>query len=198
MTNQIQTNEARIDEALDTITMSKDGWVHINLFNIQRRYRADDFVMIALPDNIADAVMQLRTMEIEGQRMQDFIELFTPKKYADYHRYDDRDDDDEAYWEWHSACDANGTHPDALKRFYDFCTAFKMVNLMGVSPAYYGVMLEFVNGNRDFLIDDESDDERYLGKFTKVTFDNERYFSLERARGIFPADYNQPKNDEEE
>jgi hypothetical protein len=73
-----------------------------------------------------------------------------------------------------------------------------MVNLMGVSPAYYGVMLEFVNGNRDFLIDDESDDERYLGKFTKVTFDNERYFSLERARGIFPADYNQPKNDEEE
>ena len=198
MTNQIMNNEARIDEALDTITMSKDGWVHINLFNIQRRYRAGDFVTVALPENIAEAVMQLRTMGIEGQRMQDFIELFTPKRYADYHYYDDRDDDDEDYWNWHNACDANGTHPDALKRFYDFCTAFKMVNLMGVSPDWYGVMLEFVNGNRDFLIDDESDDKRYLGKFTKVNFDNEQYFSLEKARKIFPAGYNQPKNDEEE
>lgn len=198
MTNQIMNNEARIDEALDTITMSKDGWVHINLFNIQRQYTAGDFVSVVLPDNIADGVMQLRKMGIQGQRMKDFIELFTPKKYADYNRYDDRDDDDEDYWEWYYAADNSGTHPDTLNRFYDFCTAFKMVNLMGVSPEWYGVMLEFVNGNRDFLIDDDSDDKRYLGKFTKVTFDNERYFSLEKAREIFPAGYNQPKNDEEE
>ncbi len=198
MTNQIQTNEARIDEALDTITMSKDGWVHINLFNIQRRYRADDFVMVALPETIAEAVMQLRKVGIQGERLTRFIELFTPKKYAGYDRYDDRDDDDEDYWDWYRATDNDGTHPDALKRFYDFCTAFKMVNLMGVDPAWHGVMLEFVNGNRDFLVDDESDDERYLGKFTKVTFDNERYFSLEKAREIFPAGYNQTKNNEEE
>lgn len=198
MTNQIMNNEARIDEALDTITMDKSGWTHINLFNIQRRYRAGDFMMIALPETIASAVMQLHTMGIEGQRMQDFIELFTPKKYADYCRYDDRDDDDEDYWDWYYATDNGGTHPDTLKRFYDFCTAFRMVNFMGVSSDWYGVMLEFVNGNRDFLIDDDSDNKRYLGKFTKVTFDNEEYFSLEKAREIFPAGYNQPKNDEEE
>lgn len=198
MTNQIVNNEARIDEALDTITMSKEGWVHINLFNHQRRFRANDFVMVALPETIAEAVIQLRKVGIQGERLTRFIELFTPKKYAGYDRYDERDDDDEDYWDWYRATDNNGTHPDTLKRFYDFCTAFKMVNLMGVSSDWYGVMLEFVNGNRDFLIDDESDDERYLGKFTKVTFDNERYFSLEKAREIFPAGYNQPKNDEEE
>ena len=160
MTNQIQTNEARIDEALDTITMSKDGWVHINMFNIQRRYRADDFVMVVLPETIAEAVMQLRKADIRGERLTRFIELFTPKKYTGYSRYDDREDDDEDYWRWYDECDNNGNHPDTLKRFYDFCTAFKMVNLMGVSSDWYGVMLEFVNGNRDFLIDDESDDER--------------------------------------
>ena len=198
MTNQIMNNEARIDEALDTIRMSKEGWVHINMFNIQRQYTAGDFVSLVLPDNIADGVMQLRKMGIQKQRMKDFIELFTPKKYAGYSRYDDRDDDDEDYWDWYYATDNSGTHPDTLKRFYDFCTAFKMVNLMGVRSNWYGVMLEFVNGNRDFLIDDESDDKRYLGKFTKVTFDNERYFSLEKAREIFPAGYNQPKKDEEE
>ena len=198
MTNEIQKHEARIDETLDTITMSKDGWVHINMFRIQRTYRAGDFIMVALPENITDAVTQLRTMGIQGQRLTRFIELFTPKKYANYHRYDDNDDNDTDYWDWYNECDGNGTHPDTLKRFYDFCTAFKMVNLMGVSSKWYGVMLEFVNGNRGFLIDDESDDERYLGKFTKVTFDNEQYFSLEKAREIFPAGYNQPKQDEEE
>lgn len=198
MTNEIQTNEARIDEALDTITMSKEGWVHINLFNHQRRYRASDFIMVALPETIAEAIMQLRKMDIQGERLTRFIGLFTPKEYAGYHRYDDRDDNDEAYWDWYNECDNNGNHPDTLKRFYDFCTGFKMVNLMGVSSDWYGIMLEFVNGNRDFLIDDESDDERYLGKFTKATFDNEQYFSLEKAREIFPAGYNQPKNDEEE
>tara|TARA_R100001463_G_scaffold76199_7_gene130284 strand:- start:12672 stop:13256 length:585 start_codon:yes stop_codon:yes gene_type:complete len=194
MVNEIQTNEARIDEALDTITMSKDGWVHINLFNIQRRYRTDDYIMVSLPETIAEAVMQLRKMDIRGERLTRFIELFEPTIYADYNRYDNRDADDTLYWDWYDESDNNGTHPDTLNQFYDFCTAFKMVNLMGVSPAYYGVMLEFVNGNRDFLIDDESDDKRYLGKFTKVTFDNERYFSLEKAREIFPAGYNQPKD----
>lgn len=198
MTNEIENNEARIDEALDTITMDKSGWVHINLFNHQRLFRAGDFVMTALPDNITDAVMQLRKVGIQGDRLTRFIGLFEPKKYAGYSRWDDRDEDDEDYWDWYRACDANGTHPDTLKRFYDFCTAFKSVNLMGVSPRWYGVILEFVNGNRDFLIDDESDDERYLGRFTKVTFDNEEFFSLEKAREIFPAGYNQTKNDEEE
>ena len=178
--------------------MDKSGWVHINRFNIQRRYRADDFLMVILPENITGAVMQLRKVGIHGDRLTRFIELFMPKKYADYDYYDERDDDDKDYWDWYRACDADGTHPDTLKRFYDFCTAFKMVNLIGIPSDWYGVILEFVNGNRDLLIDDESDDERYLGKFTKVNFDNEQYFSLEKAREIFPAGYNQPKNDEEE
>lgn len=198
MTNEIQTNEARIDEALSTITMDKDGWVHINMFNYQRRFRAGDFVMVALPETIAEAIMQLRKVKIQGERLTHFIELFTPKKYAGYSRYDDRDDDDSDYWDWYDECDTNGTHPDTLKRFYDFCTAFKCVNLMGVHPDWYGVMLEFVNGNRDFLIDDESDSTRYRGRFTKVTFDNEKYFSLREARGFFPSDYNQVKDEEEE
>ena len=97
MTNQIVNNEARIDEALDTITMSKEGWVHINLFNHQRRFRANDFVMVALPETIAEAVIQLRKVGIQGERLTRFIELFTPKKYAGYDRYDERDDDDEDY-----------------------------------------------------------------------------------------------------
>lgn len=211
MTNQIETNKERIDETLDTITMSKAGWVHINMFNHQRDMNAGTYVKASVPAMVAPVVTKLDEM-LGSSNLVKLIELCRHPKHKKF--YEDWEDElcicekieEEEDWDrvcsrckWDRESDTCGMHDLDIQRFYDLCVGIHQVQMMGLPDEWLGVAIEFVNRNRDFLIDDESDDERYIGRFTKVREDYDgRYFPLAEAQDILPEGYNQPKRDEEE
>lgn len=171
---EIKGNEKRIDETIEEITMAKNGFVHLNFVNAARHYTADSFIKCRTPIDVAYTVEILN--EFWGiERTMEFIELFNvPRKELSF----DADDYEEyEYWEEERNRDCNGIGNECLERFNDFCAAFKMLDLStGFGRNETILAIQFVNKNRDILIDDESSDTYYIGRFTVANAEG-RWFS---------------------
>ena len=168
-------NEERIDETIEEITMTKNCMMHLNFVNAARHYTADSFIKVRTPMDVAYTVNILNDFWGEEMTMQ-FIAMFNkPQKELSF----DADDYEESmYWEEERNRDCNGVGDECLERFNDFCASFKMLDLStGLGRNETMLCIQFINKNRDILIDDESDDKRYIGRFTTIK-DEGRWFTL--------------------
>ena len=122
---EIKGNEERIDETIETITMSKGMFMHLNFVNAARQYTADSFIKCRTPIDVAYTIRVLKEETQWGEdRLMEFIELFNvPRKELS----EDADDYEEyEYWEEERNRDCNGIGNECIERFNDFCAAFKM------------------------------------------------------------------------
>ena len=172
---EIKGNEERIDETIETITMSKGMFMHLNFVNAARQYTADSFIKCRTPIDVAYTIRVLKEETQWGEdRLMEFIELFNvPRRELSF----DADDYEEyEYWEEERNRDCNGIGNECIERFNDFCAAFKMTWMTGIGGIGIATVIEFVNQQRDILIDDESSDKEYIGKFTVANAEG-RWFS---------------------
>ena len=171
---EIKGNENRIDETIEEITMAKNMFMHLNFVNAARHYTADSFIKVRQPMDVAYTVNILNDFWGEERTMQ-FIALFNvPRKELSF----DADDYEEyEYWEEERNRDCNGIGNECLERFNDFCASFKMLDLStGFGRNETILAIEFVNKNRDILIDEDSNDTHYIGRFTVANAEG-RWFS---------------------
>lgn len=174
-------NEERIDETIEKITMAKNMFMHLNYVNAARHYTAGSFIKVRQPMDTAYTVNILNDFWGEEMTMQ-FIAMFEPPRTE--HVCDDESLDVGINYDYCEACeeerdyDCNNISNKALENFADFCASFKMLDLStGLGRNETMLCIEFINKNRDILIDDESDDKRYIGRFTTIE-DEGRWFTL--------------------
>lgn len=178
--NTMKGKEELIDEELPAIRMDSDSWVHMNMWNHCREFMSDSFIRARGPIDTAFFLNELSVLfpYHTEQHMVDFIHMFRPD--ADHECDGDWDDDCP-----HCDTDARGMTSDAMRRFNDFATQFKMCWMMGPQSTnlhsqrkWFPIVVDFINTTRDLLIDDESDDKVTVGRWTKRVLDSKhaRYF----------------------
>lgn len=177
---EIKGNEERIDDTIEEITMKKNAFMHLNFVNAARHYTADSFIKCRTPIDVAYTVGILN--EFWGiERTMEFIEMFEPPRTE--HVCDDDSLDVGINYDYCEACeeerdyDCNNISNKAIERFNDFCAAFKMLDLStGFGRNETILAIQFVNRNRDMLIDEDSSDTHYIGRFTLANAEG-RWFS---------------------
>lgn len=182
--NEIYGNRKRIDEAIDEVRMSKDGFIHLNFLNAARHYDAGSFIKVRTPLDTAFTVNILNKFWGEDVT-QSFIALFEPAQLE--HWCEDETLDVGINYDYCEACeieyDCNGISDKGIGMFNDFCAAFKMSHMGGFQNQVTKLCIEFVNRNRDLLIDDETSGTLYLGRFTTIK-DEGRWFSAEQLNNL--------------
>tara|TARA_R100000482_G_C5131245_1_gene152094 strand:- start:458 stop:1045 length:588 start_codon:yes stop_codon:yes gene_type:complete len=178
---EIKGNEERIDETIEEITMEKNMFMHLNFVNAARHYTAGSFIKVRQPMDTAYTVNILNKFWGEEMTMQ-FIAMFEPPRTE--HVCDDDSLDVGINYDYCEACeeerdyDCNNISNKALEFFADFCAAFKMLDLStGFGRNETILAIEFINQNRDILIDEDSNDTHYIGRFTTIK-DEGRWFTL--------------------
>lgn len=181
--NELKEPKQMIDEEHEEITMSKAGWVHLNYINVCRNYRASDFIKARRPmdSHYLFGVLDELFHDNGGRHLEAFVHLFIQDEPD--HQCEETD------WnEWEDECDGcnhmhradnRGMTEQFMSEFEDFCAGFKMTWMMsGESQSLEGkrimfpLIVDFVNRTRDFLIDDESDDTKYIGRWTMRKLDS--------------------------
>jgi hypothetical protein len=182
----IKGNEQRIDETIKQVRMIKTGFVHLNFLNAARCYDTGSFIKCRTPIDVAYTVSILNEFWGENTTMH-FIELFEPAQLE--HWCMDETLDAGINYDYCEACeeernyDCNGISDKAIERFSDFCAAFKMTHMVGFQNNGVMLCIEFVNRNRDILIDDEVSEVYYLGRFTTIKNEG-RWFSAEQLNNL--------------
>ncbi len=181
--NELKEPKQMIDEEHEEITMSKAGWVHLNYINVCRQYRASDFIKARRPmdSHYLFGVLDELFHDNGGRHLEAFVHLFIQDE-------PDHDCEDEDFDEWEDECggcnhmhraDNRGMTDQFMSEFEDFCAGFKMTWMMGGESLpleqkrmMFPLIVDFVNRTRDFLIDDESDDTKYIGRWTMRKLDS--------------------------
>ena len=172
--NTMKGKEELIDEELPAIRMDSDSWVHMNMWNNCREFMSESFIKARHPIDTAFFLNELSVLfpHHSEQHMVDFIHMFRPDEM-----------DEDGYYDIDT--DARGMTDEAMRRFNDFATQFKMCWMMGPQSVnlnsrrdWFPIVVDFVNTTRDLLIDDESDDKVTVGRWTKRVLDSKhaRYF----------------------
>lgn len=169
--NQLKGKKELIDEELPAIRMASDSWVHMNMWNNCREFVSESFIKARGPIDTAFFLNELQVLfpHHTEQQMVDFIHMFRP----DVKHECEMDDYDYDECPQCSSTDARGMTDEAMRRFNDFATQFKMCWMMGPQSTnlhsqrkWFPIVVDFVNRTRDLLIDDESDDEVTVGRWT--------------------------------
>ena len=158
-------NEKQIDEELPTMRMKKSGWVHMSYFHVCREYRSSGFVLAKQPLDVAATMAALGEV-MDNPQLMDFVRLFAHPKSRS------------------QSADCEGMTQKHLKSFHDFCAAFAMTHMMNAPVSPY-IIADYVNKQRDLLIDEDEDDEADIGRFTVFDGDEGHYYSGQLS-ALFP------------
>lgn len=186
----IEGNEERIDEAIEELTMSSLGYVHMNMLNHNRQWTHNTVVKSASAMNVASAIQALN--DAWGERNTErFIHLFREDKVPHECEAEDFYDYDDDYCEGcqqENKQDARGMSDRAMERFYDFCNAFDMTwkhwFVKAEAHEWLPIVIDFTNFDRDILIDEDKDAKLYRGRFTVVK-ERSRYFKREDVLPLY-------------
>jgi hypothetical protein len=158
--------EKQIDEELPTMRMKKSGWIHMSYFHVCREYRTSDFVLSKQPLDVASTMAALGEV-MDNRQLMDFVRMF---------RFDEHSRSEPA--------DCEGMTQKHLKSFYNFCAAYTMTAMMNAPVSPY-IIADYVNKQRDLLIDEDEDDEVDIGRFTMFD-DTEGHYYQGQLSALFP------------